>query len=390
MDDFIKIFFFLLMLIVSYFIGSLISKQVSFNFLRKRSERLGAIDGLRGYLAISIFAHHFMLTWVWKNSGHWYRPKEIYFQNVGIIGVMIFFMITGYLFTSKLLVDKGKIDWIKLFKSRLFRIYPLYLFVVILISLVIFTQPQYQTHINISQIANQYLQWILFQGQNIHTHNHTTLIIAGVDWTLKYEWLFYLSLPLVALLLYLNRWFTLFLVLIGTYIFAQDYKIYAFNTIHLLFFIIGGITAYLNYSLKKEIDIKNSKIIALFSLSLLISSLFFKDIYQPVPILFVSLFFVSIALGNTLFGILSKPSSVVLGEISYSIYLLHGFIIYLSFSVFKLVNLQEINAVTHTMMLPVLIIVVISISTLTYLYIEKPAIAFGKKSVIRVKKHKSS
>lgn len=388
MDDFIKIFFFLLMLLVSYFIGNIISKQPSFGFLKERGDRLGAIDGLRGYLAISIFVHHFMLTWVWKNSGHWYRPKEIYFQNVGIIGVMIFFMITGYLFTSKLLADKGKTDWVKLFKSRLFRIYPLYLFVIILISLVIFTQPQYQTHINISQIANQYLQWVLFHGQNIHIHDHTPLIIAGVDWTLKYEWLFYLSLPLIALLLYLNRWFTLFLVLVGTYIFAQDYKIYAFNTIHLLFFIIGGITAYLNYSLKKEIDIKNSKIIALLSLSLLISSLFFKDIYQPIPILFVSLFFVSVALGNTLFGILSKPSSVLLGEISYSIYLLHGFIIYLSFSVLKLVNLQEISAITHTMMMPLLIIVVIFFSTLTYLYIEKPAIAFGKKSLKSKKQSK--
>jgi len=379
MEHFIKISFFLFMLLVSYFLGTKIAQHRKFYFLQFRNNRYGAIDGLRGYLAISIFVHHFMLTWVWKNTAHWYRPQEIYFQNIGIVGVMIFFMITGYLFTAKILSDKGNTNWIKLYKSRIFRIYPLFIFILFMITLVIFTQEQYQSNINFSLLAEQYSKWILFHGGNIHTHNHTSLIIAGVDWTLKYEWLFYLSLPILAFTLNLNKWFTILLIFIGIYLFSQDYKIFSFNTIHLLFFIIGGITAYLYSTTKDRFAFIQSNIISGLAIILLISSLIFKDIYAPLPILFISLFFVVIALGNTMFGLLEKKSSILLGEISYSIYLIHGLIIYILFSYFNVIDLTSISSIEHTYMFPILIILIIACATLTYLYIEQPSIKLGKK-----------
>jgi peptidoglycan/LPS O-acetylase OafA/YrhL len=382
MEHFIKIFFFLLMLLVSYSLGRKIAQHRKFDFLQLRNNRYGAIDGLRGYLAISIFVHHFMLTWVWKNTGHWYRPQEIYFQNMGIVGVMIFFMITGYLFTTKILSDKGNTDWIKLYKSRVFRIYPLFIFIVFMITFIIFTQEQYQSDINFSLLSEQYSKWILFHGANIHTHNHTPLIIAGVDWTLKYEWLFYLSLPILAFTLNFNKWFSILLIFIGIYLFSQDYKIFSFNTIHLLFFIIGGITAYLYSTTKNRFSFIQSNIISGLAIILLINSLFFKDIYDPLPILFISLFFIVIALGNTMFGLLEKKSSILLGEISYSIYLIHGLIIYILFSYFNVIDLTSITSIQHTYMFPILIILIITCATLTYLYIEQPSIKLGKKKIL--------
>ncbi len=380
MEDFIKIALFILMVIVSYYIGDKIAKHKKFEFLHIRGERFGAIDGLRGYLAISIFVHHFMLTWVWKNSGHWSRPYEIYFQNIGIVGVMIFFMITGYLFISKIIINKGKINWKRLYKSRFFRIYPLFLFILLLITIVIFSQEAYQKDINLLNITKEYSKWLIFHGSNIHLHNHTPLIIAGVDWTLKYEWLFYLSLPLIAIFLYINRWLTLLLIIVGIYIFAQDYKIFAFTTIHLIFFIIGGITAYLYNKFKQKAHFLKSKIISILTLAFLIKVLFsYRDMYQLVPIIAVSLFFIAIAFGNSMFGFLEKKSSILLGEISYSIYLLHGFIIYLLFTYFEIIDIKTVTLVEHTLMLPFLVVLVIFSSTLTYLYIEKPAIEYGRR-----------
>lgn len=382
MEDAIKLSFFILMLLISYMLGSKIVQYPKFNFLNTRTNRYGAIDGLRGYLAISIFVHHFMLTWYWKNTGHWYRPQELYFQNIGIVGVMIFFMITGYLFTSKILSDNGKTNWIRLYKSRLFRIYPLYLFIICSITLVIFLQPHYQHNINISHLLQQYGQWILFHGSNIHTHTHTPLIIAGVDWTLKYEWLFYLSLPFIALILFVNKWVSLLLAIVGIYYFSQDYKVYTFQSIHLIFFIIGGITAYLYLHTHALSHIFKHKIISILSITALVSSLLFSNIYSVTPIILISFFFVSIALGNTLFGLLEQKSSLLLGEISYSIYLIHGAIIYILFTSFQIVNLKTISSQQHTYMLPILIILVITSATLTYLYIEKPGIDFGKKNTL--------
>jgi len=381
LDDIVKLIFLFIMYIVAIILGYFLSKNKKFDFLKSRDGRFGSIDGLRGYLAISIFAHHFMLTWYWKNTGHWYRPQELYFQNIGIVGVMLFFMITGFLFTLKLDSIKSKFDWIKLYKSRFFRIYPLFLFIIILISLVIFLQPQFQKNIDFSKLIEQYSQWIVFHGGNIHTHNHTPLIIAGVDWTLKYEWLFYLSLPFISILFLLNRWIVATILMFGIYIFFDDLKFYRFTTIHLVFFIIGIISAKIyekSYKFKSFIE---HRLISIVALTLLIYALSYKNIYDIMPIFLISIFFILISMGNSLFGLLKTDASILLGEISYSIYLIHGFIIYLTFTIFKFIDLKTISSVEHTYMLPILIPVVILSSTLTYLYIEKPAITFGKKSI---------
>ena len=366
---------------MAYFVGLYISKAQRFAFLKERGKRFVSIDGLRGYLAISIFVHHFMLTWYWKNTGHWYRPHELYFQNIGIVGVMLFFMITGFLFTLKLDSLKSKKDWIQLYKSRFFRIYPLFLFVIVLISLVVFLQPKYQTNIDFSKLIEQYGRWIVFHGQNIHTHNHTPLIIAGVDWTLKYEWLFYLSLPFIALMLLLNRWIVVLLIMFGAFYFFKDYKFYEFTSIHLIFFIIGGISAYIYKKITSLKEVIENKIFSFIAICSLLYALTFKDMYQLMPIVMTSIFFILIALGNSIFGLLKKDASIFLGEISYSIYLIHGFIIYLVFTILKFRDLTKISSQEHTYMLPVFVIVVLFVSIFTYLYIEKPGIKYGKRKL---------
>ncbi len=391
MDDIVKIGFFMTMLVVSYLLGSLVVRHSRFAFLHERTGRYGAIDGLRGYLALSVFAHHFMLTWYWKNTTHWWRPHEVYFQNIGLIGVMIFFMITGYLFTAKIMKDRHKTDWIKLYKSRIFRIYPLYLFAIFVISVVVFMQPQYRHGIDISSLVEQYTHWLFFHGGNLHTHDHTPLIIAGVDWTLKYEWLFYLSLPLIALVITLNRWIALLLAIGGAVYFYENHAFYAFETIHLVFFVIGGVAAVLSGHIQR-IPIRyidNAFVSAAITIALLYA-VFYKKIYDPLPISLVALFFIAIAWGNSLFGLMHKKASLLLGEISYSIYLLHGAIIYILFTVFEVVDLKLISATQHTYMMPIIVVLVVLTASLTYLFIERPGITFGKRGRFRKAKNNAS
>jgi peptidoglycan/LPS O-acetylase OafA/YrhL len=384
MDDIIKITLYIFMLVIVFIFSNFLSKNKKFAFLKQRDNRYGSIDGLRGYLAISVFVHHFMLTWYWKNTGHWYRPQELYFQNIGLIGVMLFFMITGFLFTSKLIKDKGKTNWLKLYKSRFFRIYPLYLFAIVLISMVVFFYSKEPIK-DYTLLINQYFKWLIFHGENIHTHTHTPLIIAGVDWSLKYEWLFYLFLPILAIFLKFNRWFLLIISLFAISFFLNDYKIYTVTTIHFIYFIIGAITSFL-YT-KKEFfkDFINLPVVTVIILFLLgkaifVENIYYKNAYYFTPMVYVSIFFIAIALGNDLFGLLKHKASIFLGEISYSLYLLHGFIIYLAFTTFEIIDLREISSIEHTLMLPILAIFVVIFSTFTYTYIEAPAIAYGKKS----------
>src|SRR5215831_10336705 len=69
-----------------------------------RDDRLSTLDGLRGFLALCVFFQHATL----------YGPPAsapgFYFYN-GQVGVETFFMITGYLFWSRLVAQRGRWDW---------------------------------------------------------------------------------------------------------------------------------------------------------------------------------------------------------------------------------------------------------------------------------------
>ena len=129
-----------------------------FPFLDERSSRFESLDGLRGFLAISVFFHHFAVTYHWKIHGIWTKPPpEIYYLNYGKVGVAIFFMITGFLFISKISKSNEKIDWPKLYESRFFRIVPLYLFALALISLIVFHNSEYQLNSQPIDLLKQYM-----------------------------------------------------------------------------------------------------------------------------------------------------------------------------------------------------------------------------------------
>ena len=66
------------------------------------SNRTSTVDGLRGILALSVMAHHFYITYIWKTAGDWEKPESIVIDNFGAVAVSLFFLITGYLFISKI------------------------------------------------------------------------------------------------------------------------------------------------------------------------------------------------------------------------------------------------------------------------------------------------
>ena len=91
--------------------------------------RFNSIDGLRGYLAFFVFLHHASIWYFYLQTGKWALPPSNLYTQFGHSSVFLFFMITGFLFFSKLIDGRTQtIDWGKLFVSRLLRLAPLYLF----------------------------------------------------------------------------------------------------------------------------------------------------------------------------------------------------------------------------------------------------------------------
>ena len=60
--------------------------------------RYTTIDGLRGFLALSVLIFHLVVTHEFIETGRWDLPRSRFHALLGPIGVSLFFMITGLLF----------------------------------------------------------------------------------------------------------------------------------------------------------------------------------------------------------------------------------------------------------------------------------------------------
>jgi len=338
--------------------------------------RFKSIDGIRGFLALAVFFHHALITYHWKLSGEWEAPPNHVYENFGSVGVGIFFMITGFLFIGKLSSGR-KVNWIRLYESRLFRIVPLYLFALTAISLTVLVKTEFSLSVSRSQLSFDYLKWFLFHGGEINDFNDTKKIIAGVDWTLRYEWLFYLSLPLVALIMRCGVLaFSAFGLIIFT-LFLLPLNILTFDTSYLIYFFIGGCVSLI----QKRSEPKRSKPSPIkHDLLALLLIAYAVAIAAPLSLTQIGTlgcFFYLIANGSSLFKLLHLPTARVLGEISYSIYLLHGLVLYLCFSL--LFSIPAVwDAQRFMLLLPLLSIIVVILAIVTFKLIEAPGISLGK------------
>lgn len=335
-----------------------------------------AIDGLRGYLAFCVFLHHSIIWFFYLKTNQWAVPPSNLYTHFGQTGVAFFFMITGFLFFSKILEGRGKeIDWLRLYVSRFLRLMPLYAVAMGALFLIVFFLSGATLHEPISVLASEVLRWMAFTvrgNPDINGIERTSLIMAGVTWSLPYEWCFYMLLPVFALVnrVRVGRIYIIFSVLVLIFIFKNHTYMY-----HWLSF-VGGIAAaylvridYLRYLLRKKV----------FSMAaiLLISATvaFFPSTYDWAPIAMLSAVFVMIAAGNGVFGLLTNAVSRALGELAYSIYLLHGIVLFLLFRyVIGFEKSKLLQPIDYWSAIIAVSPILIFISYLSYRKIERPAL----------------
>ncbi|ABA72223.1 acyltransferase [Pseudomonas fluorescens] len=346
--------------------------------------RYASIDGLRGYLAFGVFVHHSVITWIFLRTGVFEFPPSNFYSMLGQGSVALFFMITGFLFWSRLLTQGRQHDWLAFGVSRVFRLYPLYLPLMLAVFVTVFYLQDWQLKEPVSQLLKQSLLWLTFDRPDVNQYPQTGMLISNVTWTLAYEVFFYLALPLAALVfVYRSNWRQVVLCLIGIYALYQLVGWEHSLKKHFLASFLGGITA--AYWVRRPQLVAWSRttlasIIALAALALAFTA--FNRAFKTAPLFLLSLFFVIVASGNTLFGALKPRSIRWLGEISYSTYLLHGFVLWLM--VQRLPLLLHLDARETWVYLPLMAActcLLILISSATFLYIEQPGMNAGKKVV---------
>ena len=346
--------------------------------------RYASVDGLRGYLAFGVFVHHMAIIWVFLHTGVFDVPKSKFYAQIGLASVALFFMITGFLFWGRLMEKRRDFDWLAFAVSRVFRLYPLYLPLLVLVIFSVFYIQDWTFKDAPLQVAGQIMSWLIFDRPDINQYPQTGILISNVTWTLNYEVFFYMSLPLFGMVfLYRRNWRQTVLCLLGIYALYQLVGWEHSLKKHFLMSFLGGVAA--AYWVRHPRLAAWSKTplaggIALIVLLLVITQ--FQKSFAFLPLVLLTLVFSIIASGHTLFGALTLRSIRWMGEISYSTYLLHGFLIWLMIQRTPLIlPFDTTEPLTFVMLGALCCCLLIIVSSLTFLYIEKPGMNAGKKVV---------
>jgi peptidoglycan/LPS O-acetylase OafA/YrhL len=347
------------------------------------SNRVGTFDGLRGFLALSVFFHHTAVYHDYLQTGFWQSPSSRFYLLLGPAGVSMFFMITGYLFYSQLLREKGRPNWKKLYVGRIFRIIPLYWFAVALVLFGVAVHTR--GHLNVSpiQLILEIVRWsmgALFPEAPINASDFVYRITLYVTWTLRYEWFFYLSLLALAIP---ARWRWSGLLFPPVFLcLALLHEVFAANPptpwICVALFLIGMSTAALRNSypnLKLQPIPASIAAVALIILAFLIP----QYTFTPAPVLLLGTAFLLIESGANLFGLLSTYPARRLGNISFGIYLLQGAVFAGASSFDSMRALDLSSPIGHWTVSLLEAVALVSLATITHRWIERPGIDLGRR-----------
>jgi peptidoglycan/LPS O-acetylase OafA/YrhL len=328
------------------------------------SGRTEMLDGLRGWLALGVFFAHAVTNYSWYTSGVWDGAIAPFYGRAGQIGVALFFMITGYLFWGRVVRSKGKLDVPAFYLSRLRRIVPMYLVSVLMVLAVVVVMSGFALRSDPATLVRELRSWLSFGFMHAgdingvkDAHN-----INAVYWTLAYEWMFYLSLPLLALFW---RGTGLIAMVVIAFLFCLQTPV-------TLNFIAGGAAAALveQRIFRSTLAAKWMTPLPLLALALVFT---YPSAFGLMPSVLMFVFFLFVVHGNSLFGVLATRASKMLGTVSYSIYLVHCIAL---FVVMRTVNahypIDGLEPLGYWIFAALAAVIAVLVSALTYRYVEHP------------------
>ncbi len=374
------LFLCLLIYAVAFATAYLLKPKSNVHFITNNYE---TIDGLRGFLALGVFIHHAAVWEQYLQTGEWKTPPTNLYAQLGETNVSLFFMITSFLFISKLIHQKVNLpfSWKQFFIGRIFRLVPIYYFTLLLLIIVVFYLSNWNLYTNWVDLIKSVANWALFTINaipGVNKYPDTSIIIARVVWSLPYEWFFYICLPLIGFVLLKNKphWLTITISLIVA---VGFYTVHGISIKHVLSFSGGAIAPFLLKYQVVKFNIKHWLVSAVVVLSVFSIGLF-NSAHQLACKVIIALIFTLIACGNDVFGLLKNQSLKLLGNISYSTYLLHGIVLFITFKTILVGNeFQNLSSNTFALVIVILTPIIVVISYLTYIFIEKPFINLGKK-----------
>ncbi len=282
-----------------------------------QTQKINSIQALRGIACLFVILTH------------------IEFIGIGAFGVELFFCISGFI----MMYSTKKKEQPHFLVKRLIRIIPLYYFITIITLLAILFVP--------SMFQEVHFEWSYFFKSLCFipfdiTGQYTIQPLMRIGWTVNYEILFYLVFFCAMKINHKHRGIIASLLII---LFTYIHKIISFNNIPLYFytnpiileFVIGILIYYIYQFLQKKKDYFLSHSYLSIILILLIVSTFLylctlgvhAEIYEIQRVIHWCIPCAIIFLSSLLLEFYYQPPKflIQLGNISFSVYLMHYYII---------------------------------------------------------------
>ncbi|ECJ2361303.1 acyltransferase [Salmonella enterica] len=354
-------------------------------------DKIFSIQILRGIAALFVVCFHFR-----------YAVNDIYAQKdignrlfeFGSFGVDLFFIISGFIMAMSARKNENLSEF---FIKRFFRIYPLYFVVLTLYILLSFNE------YSLPQIIKSYLLVPIDYKSEMPYYGYSIMAIA---WTLTYEFWFYFIFGISKKLSYKNKFIISSVLLSAPVVLVNGINIDAFHANYVLnwgvFNNIQFITNPVVYnfilgilSFNICVFVSKHKELLRPALSLVLPLLLLYGVIGVVSIRgmghginqwgwYCFIIVTSIVISEMYFKDMYANSKMVyLGEISFSIYLIHPLLFILVNSYHPFIDV--FNSLSGFTRLSCLVAFVVCISHIVYRIIELPTHNIGKEIAKKIK-----
>lgn len=354
------------------------------------------LNGLRFIAAFLVIIHHIeQIKSISNIDSYWDNP---FVGIIGKLGVVLFFVLSGFLITYLLLTEEHsfqKISIRKFYMRRILRIWPLYFFIIILAFLVlpnidIFVLPNYGKDLIYSNLFLKLFLFAIF-FPNLVLSLLGIVPYASHTWSIGTEEQYYLVWPVIlkyfkkhriVLMILIIVFYLVFRVFLNThysnFIPYKNVLVAFWNTFSIDCMAIGGLFAILLFQKNKLLKLIHNNIL-FYSTIIFTILLMLKGVYVPYfhyefySVLF-GIIILNFATNDRIKISLENNALNYLGNISYGLYMYHPIGIVLALYICK-----SNNALTNWIIYPCSIVLTILLAGLSYKYFESFFLKFKDK-----------
>lgn len=390
-----------LLLIAAFYLGTEMTIRLMGNRMQAslsmatapavRSKFQPYMEGMRGLLALNIFIIHCAEQYNLPRSGTLW-PKYEFHKQIGASAVTYFFFMTGYLLWKGLL-DNPNFSGTRFLRGRFYRTFPAYIMAISIVFAIALAKAGFHIRVPLWKFGASYILWAMFglpYSVAINGYPDVVGLGAGVMWTLQVDWTYYLIFPF---LVWFSRksWRLLLLITAGTIIYqallhyppaahGNLNRVEAFFAFFCTSIFIGMVLADVKARFPDWPWARSRAASALAIGWWLAVECFVVPHWGLVESLLLLPPFVLVTYGNDFFGLFSTRPALLLGRVSYSIYLLHAIALILCLHFLRpVLNIGALGPVPFWILMAPLGMVTLWVSMVSHRFVEVPFTTLGRR-----------